>query len=317
MLCPNCKTENDDAANFCTNCRANLKETLANKPEETAEPVAAPATPVAPEAPATPAAPVKPAASTENPNFFACMLGVCLKPMTTFKENLAKFANVKNASIIAVIVVVMMTLFATIQTTIKTVRYDSCSSGSFSFTSKKKEKCEVKWEWDNLEDAELPKFIGQTLLMNVLTILFISGAYFGMSKAFKSQTADFFRMLTVVALGFIPTTILGFLAPVIGGINLTIGGTIGILGALYSLFIIMIGLNNESGLEGDKKVYLNIAAAVCIAIGYYIVLRFEFGEAGGLMFKGILQSGAGSVDLSGLTGGSSSSSFDFDDLLNF
>jgi hypothetical protein len=306
MLCPKCKTENDDSANFCSNCQANLKEE-APKAAET------PVTEAAPKATETPvAAPTAP--KTDKVNFFKVMLDVCLKPMTAFKEHLPKFAEVKNAGIIAAIIVVAMTLLSTITTVVGTVREKSCTR-DYSSSSKSEKKCETKWDWENLEDADLPKHIGETFLMNVVTIVLISGAYFGMSKAFKSKTANYFRMLTVVALGFIPSAVLGFLAPILGGINLTFGGIVGLSGTVYSACIIIAGLNSESGVEGDKKVYLNIASIACIVLGYYILVRFKYGELGGKAFEMLLQSGTGTFDLSGLTGGSSS--YGLDSLLDF
>lgn len=308
MLCPNCKTENDDSANFCTNCRASLKETPTQPESATTAAPTAPAEPVKTAETAAPelkTAPTSPSASTNTSNFFKFMLDVCLKPMTVFKENLPKFSNIKNASIITAIIVVVMTLLSTITMVVNTVRTEECIEGCSIFSSKSERKVETKWEWDNLEDAELPKYIGETFLMNACTILILSGAYFGMSKAFKSKTADFSRMMTVVALGFIPSMVLGFIAPIIGGINLTIGGIIGLAGTAYSLCIIFVGLNNESGIEGDKRVYLNIASMVCVMVAYYVLVRFKYGELGGEAFKLILQSGAGKFDLSGLMGAGS------------
>ena len=317
MLCPNCKTENDEAANFCTNCRTNLKETTTPEPvaeAPAAEPIAEPVTPVvAPVTPvaepvtpvATPTAPVAaPAASSEKPNFIATMIGVCLKPMTTFKENLSKFANPKNASIITLIVVAAMTILSTITTVVGVVYSKECTKNCSSFSSlfsdddDRDPVYETKWEWKRLDKFDWFKSVGQTFLMNMFAVAILSGAYFGMSKAFKSKTSNIWRMVTVVALGSIPATVTTFLSPMLGGINLTFGAIVGMAGALYSLAIILIGLNEESGVEGDKKVYMNIAAAACMALAYYIILRITLGDnASDLLDTYLKLGGSSSVNI--------------------
>ncbi len=306
MLCPNCKTENNDAANFCTNCRANLKEITTPEPAS-ADPVTEPVAPVAPAAPVTPVA--TPAASSEKPSFIATMIGVCLKPMTTFKENLPKFNNPKNAGIVALIIVAAMTILSTITTVVGIVYSKDCVKNCSTFKSfyldedddDDKAVYETKWEWKKLKNYDWFKNVGQTFLMNALTVAILSGAYFGMSKAFKSKTANIWRMVTVVALGLIPMTVTAFIAPILGGLNLTIGGIINWAGMLYSFAIILVGLNEESGVEGDKKVYLNIASAACIVLAYYIIFRFMYGEIAGKAFETYLQLGTGTTNLGGLS----------------
>lgn len=286
MLCPKCKTENSDSANFCTNCRESLKKSEAAAPAKETK------------------------TSTNKIDFVAILTGIFVKPMTTLKEQLPKFADFKNASIITLIVVAAMTILSTITTVVGVVRTEECVENCSVFSSKsEKKKIETKWKWDNLEDFDWFKNVGQTFLMNLVTVVIISGAYFGMSKAFKSKDANFFRMTTVVALGFIPSAAAAFVAPIIGGINLTLGGIVALAGSIYTLSIIFIGLNGESGLEGDKKVYLNIASIACMILAYYVIIRLIYGELAGKVIEGLIQSAAGGgINLS------SSSSIDLNDL---
>ena len=316
MLCPNCKTENDDSANFCVNCRTSLKET-ATPAASAAEAVAPTAEPVAPAAPAATTS----SASTEKPNFFAVMLAGVLKPMTTFKENLSKFADFKNAAIIGLIVAGAATILSTITTVVGIVRteecVENCSAYSSLFSSskeKKEKKMETKWKWDNLNEFDWFKTVGQTFLMNMFILVALSGAYFGTAKLFKSEKANFGRMLTVVSVGMIPTIIVSFIAPMIGAINVTFAGILNIAAVVYSLSIILVALNEESGLEGDKKVYLNIISFAIVAIAFYVLYRILYGELADMMFKGLFSLSGGS-----LTGGvsTSSSSLDLDSLTKY
>ena len=303
MLCPNCQTENDDSANFCTNCRTSLNGTA----EAPAAPAAAPAAAEAPKA-----------ASAEKPNFFAIMLAGVLKPMTTFKENLAKFADFKNAAILGLIIAGAATIFSTITTVVTLVRteecVENCSSSWFSSSTKEK-KYETKWKWENLNNTDWFKVVGQTFLINAFTLCALSGAFFGTAKLMKSEKANFGRMLAVASIGSIPTVVVTFIAPVIAGINATIAGILTMAAIAYSFSIIWVGLNEESGVEGDKKVYLNIIALACVAVAYYILFRILYGEMADLMFGGLFSLSGG--NFSGLSSGSSSStSLDLDSLTN-
>ena len=324
MLCPNCKTENDDSANFCVNCRASLKDTPAEEPTAPAaeekkpeEPVAVSAAPAAPATPvaATPATPAAPAATTGGkPNFFAVMIAGVLKPMTTFKENLPKFADFKNSAIISLIVVLVATILSLTTTVVGIVRtekcVENCSTSWYSDKSEKK-KVETKWEWDRLEDLEFDWFknIFFTLLIYVFLIAGFAAAFFAMAKVFKSPNANYGRMLTVVAVGAIPMIIMNFLSPMIGGINLTVANVLSAAATVYSLSIIFVGLNVESGLEGDKLVYLNIASIACFAVVGYILIRL-FGESIATTFITNYLGGSGLLDLD-------SSSFDINKYLDY
>lgn len=260
----------------------------------------------------------KPKASAGKPNFFAIMLSGVIKPMSTFKEHLPKFADIKNAAIIGLIVAGAATILSTITTVVGIVRteecVENCSAYSSLFSSskeKKEKKMETKWKWDNLEEFDWFKTVGQTFLMNVFVIVALSGSFYVVSKAFKSEKSNFSRMMTIVAVGLIPTTVVTFLTPMIGAVNATFAGILNIAALAYSMIIILVGLNEEAGLEGDKKIYLNIASTACIMLAYYILYRILYGEAADFIFNTIFSLAGG--NLSATT--SSSSSINLTNLL--
>lgn len=233
---------------------------------------------------------------------FKVIKDAALKPMTAFKEHLPKYTDFKNAGILVLIIVAAMTILSTISSVVKVVRTEECIENCYSFSSKssEKKKVETKWNWDNLKDYDWFENEGKGLLVNVLVIALISGAYFGMAQVFKAKDANYCRMAVVVALGMVPSAVLTFVAPIVGMINLTLGGIVGWLGIIYSIAIIFIGLNNEVKVEGDKKVYLNIASIVCIAIAYYIVTKLIYGDVAAAFLEFVLQAGSGTADPSGL-----------------
>jgi hypothetical protein len=232
---------------------------------------------------------------------FKVIKDAALKPMTAFKEHLPKYTDFKNAGILVLIIVVAMTILSTISSVVKVVRTEECIENCSMFSSKsEKKKVETKWNWDNLENYDWFETEGKGLIVNILVIAMISGAYFGMAQVFKAKDANFCRMAVVVALGMVPSAVLTFIAPVVGMINLTLGGIVGWLGIIYSIAIIFIGLNSEVKVEGDKKVYLNIASIACIALAYYIVTKLIYGDVAAAFLEFVVQAGSGSADPSGL-----------------
>ena len=234
---------------------------------------------------------------------FKVIKDAALKPMTAFKEHLPKYTDFKNAGILVLIIVAAMTILSTISSVVGIVRTEECVENCSSIFSSKseKKKMETKWNWDNLENFDWFEVEGKKLIVNILVIAMISGAYFGMAQIFKAKDANFCRMAAVVALGMVPSTILTFIAPVVGMINLTLGGIVGWLGLIYSIAIIFIGLNSEVKVEGDKKVYLNIASIACIALAYYIVAKLIYGDAAAAIIEFVIQLGTGTADPSILT----------------
>ena len=240
------------------------------------------------------------ASKTDFKGFFKVILDAALKPMTAFKEHLPKFADFKNAGILSLIIVAAMTILSTITTVVGIVRteqcVENCSASIFSSNKDKKEKIETKWNWDNLEGFDWFESVGKTFLMNIVTIALLAGSYYGMSQVFKAKDANFCRMATVVALGMVPSAVLSFIAPVVGMLNLTLGGIVGWAGIIYSIAIIFIGLNSEVKVEGDKKVYLNIASIACLVLGYYIVVKLVYGDASAAFIEMLIQASTGTAD---------------------
>lgn len=318
MLCPNCNTENDDSANFCTNCRTPLKDAMTTPTSTLAEPVKEESV----EQPVTPAVedpvelvvePVKPAtapatpttAASDNVNFFAFIIAGLLKPMTALKENLPKFSDIKNSIIFTVIITVISTILSLITAIYTTVREQSCTGGLFS-----EKKCELKFDFENLEDFKWFEVVGQNLLTTIAFIAVIAGIFFALSRAFKKNQTNYFKMLAVVSLAAVPMILATFVGGFIGYINGLIGIVVILLGTMYGFYIFHEGINDEVQLEGDKKIYYNIICVALLLVAFYIYLRFMFGELADAMFSG-------GFKLGGFSSGSSSSYSDYSKYLDF
>jgi large subunit ribosomal protein L24 len=48
--------------------------------------------------------------------------------------------------------------------------------------------------------------------------------------------------------------------------------------------------------EGDKKVYLNIASIACLVLGYYIIVKLIYGDASAAFIEMLIQASTGTAD---------------------
>lgn len=278
MQCPNCHTENSDTSRFCIRCGLPFTSNATPNNQSSAPTSQAPATNAnmteqyvaqnqATSAPAPAAGPTP--VSVKAPNFLALIIAIFIKPITTLKEELPKFASFKNSGIMAIITTAIATIFSLITTIFSTVYYKHCSLFSG--------ECEVEWEWDNLENIEwfeliIKQFFGFLVVMVVLAAIF-----FAASRIFKQTQTNFPRTMAVVALAFLPITI-SFLAPTLSLIHATVGMIISTFSIIYGLCIFYEGMSLETKLENDKKIYYLLTSVALIMVAM-IVASAIFGDS--------------------------------------
>ena len=61
-------------------------------------------------------------------------------------------------------------------------------------------------------------------------------------------------------------------------------------------FLIYRDDNNEVKVEGDKKVYFNIASIACLVLGYYIIVKLVYGDASAAFIEMLIQASTGTAD---------------------
>ena len=207
-------------------------------------------------------------ATTSKFNFFNFILGAILKPFDSYKKEEINLSNIKNVSILALIVIVAVTIFSLIGTIIATVRVTSFWSG------------EVEWVWDNLENINYFKVIFQSILIYAIIILAITGVYFIAGLVLK-KNAKFVKVLSIATTAFIPFAVAAsILSPILSLIYSPLGVCITIIGFIYAI-VILIELINDLIVIDNKNIriyYHLICLSILIVGGGYIAFKLILGS---------------------------------------
>ena len=168
------------------------------------------------------------------------LLGSLLKPYDTYKNNESTLGDIKNASILTLIVVGIMTAINLLSTMISAVRHKSFFSG------------EVTWNWDNLGDVEYFKVIGLDLLVYAGIIAAIAGVYYLGSLVIK-KNAKFSNLIGAATTSVVPfATCSLLLSPILSMIYSPLGIVATVVGFVYTL-VTLIELVNDIVVIDNKK----------------------------------------------------------------
>lgn len=189
-------------------------------------------------------------------NYFSYILGALLKPFDKFKSEENKLNEIKNVSILALIVVGAMTIIRLITTMISAVRVTSFWSN------------EVKWVWDNLKEVHYFKVIGQSLLIYAGILVTVAGVHFLANLVIKKD-AKFVKLLGATTTAFIPFAICSsILSPLFSMIYTPLGICVTVIGLIYSLIILLELINELINIEdANVRIYFHLICLSIIFIG--------------------------------------------------
>lgn len=285
MKCPQCGIELSDTAKFCTSCGTPIPEApvaeeapAAEAPaaeEPAAAPVAeeahkaeeAPAAPAEPEeAPAAAAAATAAAATQEAPKqegpapaakqssilpfeqFFKTLFNAGTKPMTGVIEEKERYTNFVNSAILSAIVIVVLTILRTIINCITGFIIDPFIGIGYGF---------------------LTFFL--SLSMFLLLTFGLAGVYYIAGSILKEKW-DYAKLLSIAAMsvgvGFLIRSVLAPFCSIIYG---NLGTGVSMAGLVYMVLMLYEGINDETGLTGNKKIYVH---AACLGITFLITFLF-------------------------------------------
>ena len=207
-----------------------------------------------------------------NINYLSYILGTLLKPCENFKKEENKLSDIKNVSILLLIIVGIMTLIKLITTMISAVKVKTFLSS------------EVKWVWENLKDVPYLKVIGQNFLIYALILLAISGVYFIATRVMKKD-AKYIKLLGATTTAFIPLVCSAIISPVVSMLYSPLGLCITIIGIIYS-FMILLELTNELiPIDNvDTRIFFHLTCLSIIFIGGgLIAYKLILGSLGSLL----------------------------------
>lgn len=191
------------------------------------------------------------------------LLGSLLKPYDTYKNNESTLGDIKNASILTLIVVGIMTVINLLSTMISAVRHKSFFSG------------EVTWNWDNLGDVEYFKVIGLDLLVYAGIIAAIAGVYYLGSLVIK-KNVKFSNLIGAATTSVVPfATCSLLLSPILSMIYSPLGIATTVVGFVYTL-VTLIELVNDIVIIDNKntRIYYHLVClSTVIIVGGFIAYK--------------------------------------------
>ena len=191
------------------------------------------------------------------------LLGSLLKPYDTYKNNESTLGDIKNASILTLIVVGIMTAINLLSTMISAVRHKSFFSG------------EVTWNWDNLGDVEYFKVIGLDLLVYAGIIAAIAGVYYLGSLVIK-KNAKFSNLIGAATTSVVPFATCSLLfSPILSMIYSPLGIAATVVGFVYTL-VTLIELVNDIVVIDNKntRIYYHLVClSTVIIVGGFIAYK--------------------------------------------
>lgn len=236
MKCVKCGNELEKNAKFCVNCGTNIE----NKQEKKA-----------------------------NSDFvvaiLTCLLfilNVILKPMTTIKEKIKNYSDIKSAGILVGIIALGRTIINLLGTMINAIFVKNIF----------KDKLEIHFEYlKNLNYFDL--LIKETIGF-IIIIMGVAGIYYIVSLIMK-KTCSYLKLTSITAVSFVPFIIVaGLISVIINYIYAPISFFITIGAFVYSLLTFIGACNEEIKIDDSNlKIYFHsICLTVIFIVFYYITL---------------------------------------------
>lgn len=288
--CTNCGAVNNSASNFCIKCGAPLTNgsevnnvvqmpTMENSTVNNIEP-AAPGNPVVGGTPVEQvnnmAQPIQnqvpqynnvQTISSSPLNYLMFIVAMLLKPFQCFKEEESKLTDTKTALILSGIVAGGMMLINLLKEMISVVFAKTMDLTTLSY--------KTTVDFSRLENLDYVDLIFKNLLIYAGVILAVTVVYFLASLIMKKQI-NFIKMLAITSSSIIPFVVLGMVAaPILGALYSPLSIILTIVGAIYSLIILIALVKDQITFEKkDMEIYFH---AACISIlgvaAYYFIVN--------------------------------------------
>lgn len=191
------------------------------------------------------------------------LLGSFLKPFDTYKNNENALGDIKNSSILAAIVVGIMTVISLLSTMLSAVRSKSYFSGK------------VTWNWDNLGNVEYFKTIGLDLLIYAGVIAAIAGVYYLASLVIKKNTkfSNLIGAATTAVVPFAACSLL--LSPILSMIYSPLGIATTVVGFVYALVTLIELVNENVNIDNkNTRIYYHLVClSIVIIVGGFVAYK--------------------------------------------
>lgn len=201
-------------------------------------------------------------------NLFEFLIKGFIKPTKTVEENDNEIKDTKNSLLLATISTILALVLALINSIIAEVHTVDYFGGGHT------------WDWSQLNNLEWAKVIGTNLLLYAGIIFGIALVFYLAGLVVKKEV-NYLKLLAITALSILPIIIGTYIiGPLLGMINYKLEIGIFIIAMCYSIVLLSTLVNNEIGLEKDKKIYFNfICFAIIFVIIFFVIYQITIGSA--------------------------------------
>lgn len=192
---------------------------------------------------------------------FMFILACLLKPITAIKNKINEYADVKSAGLLTVLVSLCRMIIVLLGEMIRNVIVPSGIFKSSKFTV----------SFEGLKNVAYFDIIVKQTIGFIIVVAVVAGVYYVVSCVMK-KTVNYFKLVSIATVSFIPMFIAGFVATIISYIYIPLGVFIVFATLVYSVITFIRCVNDEIKLDGDMMVYFQtICLTVIFIITYYVL----------------------------------------------
>lgn len=194
---------------------------------------------------------------------FMFILACLMKPITAIKNKINEYADVKSAGILVILVSLCRMIIGLINAMIQVifVKQRNFLKGTTSLTV----------SFDGLKNLDYFSLIVKQFVGFIIVVAVVAGVYYVVSCVMK-KTVNYFKLVSIATVSFIPMFIAGFVATIISYIYIPLSVFVVFATLVYSVIIFIRCVNDEIKLDGDMMVYFQtICLTVIFIITYYVL----------------------------------------------
>ena len=256
MKCKNCGHENELTSRYCIKCGVEIAKTQieenASRQEES----------VNESQKQEYIKPVNKPKQAKDINYLMLLKSILLTPITAIKANVDKFNNMKFSILFTVIISGVITVIKFL-----TSIFSVLINKKYNWLTGERS---ISWNWEAIKKIKWFEIINKNLFFYVGVLLAIAAVYY-LSSLIVKKNASFQRLLGIASISIIPMIILTFvISPIMGIISSTLGFLISVVGIIYTILLLIDGINRELKFEDeDARLYTNLICLCILASGIF------------------------------------------------
>lgn len=197
---------------------------------------------------------------------FMFILACLLKPITSIKNKINEYADVKNAGLLVILVSLCRMIIGLLSAMITAifVKQRNLFKGTTS----------LEVSFDGLKELDYFGLIVKQFIGFIIVVAAVAGIYYVVACVMK-KTVNYFKLVSIATVSFIPLFIAGFVVTIVNYFYIPLAVFIYFAALVYSLITFIKSTNDEMKLEGNMVVYIQtICMTVIFVITYYVLSNY-------------------------------------------